>query len=210
MISFTKFLQEGEEILTRYMTPQIGSFQRIQDIQKTWHFVCSCVRCVDPSELGECCEGIDHWEYRRVLREYDECRQMPGSVSRLHAPQTSHCHRSEKELKYSTKTKIIEGSPWTCLHCGKTVGVSKVHSIVNAAVKIIGTNRNGNNELLLDTIQTLEQTLHQNHYLIIGLKEIIIQRLMTNIRKQTGTFQYPPFFFSLGTVNLVFFGGFYW
>ena len=109
---------------------------------------------------------------------------------------------------YFTKTKIIEGSPWTCLQCGKTVGVSKVHSIVNAAVKIIGTNRNGNNELLLDTIQTLEQTLHQNHYLIIGLKEIIIQRLMTNIRKQTGTFQYPPFFFSLGTVNLVFSGGF--
>ena len=93
------------------MTPQIGSFQRIQDIQKTWHFVCQCVRCVDPSELGECGDGIDHWEYRRVLREYDECRQMSTSLSRLHAPQTSHCHRSGMELKTFLKNKNNSRKP---------------------------------------------------------------------------------------------------
>ena len=66
------------------------------------------------------------------------------------------------------------------------MGVSKIHSIVNSAVKIIGAKRDENNEVLLETIESLEQALHQNHYLIMGLKEIIIQRLMRNIRKKTG------------------------
>ena len=84
----------------------------------------------------------------------------------------------------------IPGSPWSCLCCGKTVGVSTIHSIVNAAVKIIGTKRDESNEVLLETIEILEQALHQNHYLILGLKEIIIQRLMTNIRKKTGIYEF--------------------
>ena len=37
-------IQAGDQIWTRYTIPQIGSYQRIQDIQKTWHFVCTCVR----------------------------------------------------------------------------------------------------------------------------------------------------------------------
>ena len=83
----------------------------------------------------------------------------------------------------------MTGSPWSCLSCGKTVGVSKIHSIINSAVKLIGANRDGDNALLLETITTLEVSLHQNHYLIIGLKEIIIQRLMRNIRKQKGIYE---------------------
>ena len=43
----------GEEVSTRYTTPQIGSYQRIMDIQKTWHFVCQCPRCLDPIEFGD-------------------------------------------------------------------------------------------------------------------------------------------------------------
>ena len=92
-------------------------------------------------------------------------------------------------LKYLILLFDIPGSPWSCLGCGKTVGVSKIHSIVNSAVKIIGTKRDEDNEVLLETIEILEQTLHQNHYLIIGLKEIIIQRLMRNIRKKTGIYE---------------------
>ena len=45
-------INEGDQIWTRYTTPQIGSYQRVMDIQKTWHFVCKCPRCLDPSELG--------------------------------------------------------------------------------------------------------------------------------------------------------------
>merc|ERR1712110_1172570 len=146
-------IKAGEEILTRYTTPQIGSFQRVEDIQKTWHFVCGCVRCRDPSELGSMMSGVKC-----------ETELCPG----LMLP----------------RRPTVSGSPWSCLSCGKTVGVSKIHSIINSAVKLIGANRDGDNDLLLETVTTLEVSLHQNHYLIIGLKEIIIQRLMRNIRKQ--------------------------
>ena len=43
----------GEEVSTRYTTPQLGSHQRVQDIQRTWHFVCQCPRCLDPTEFGK-------------------------------------------------------------------------------------------------------------------------------------------------------------
>ena len=57
-------------------------------------------------------------------------------------------------------------------------------------MKIIGSKRDESNEVLLETIEMLEQALHQNHYLCIGLKEIIIQRLMKNIRKKTGIYEF--------------------
>ena len=94
-----------------------------------------------------------------------------------------------KKRKSNFNLFHVTGSPWSCLSCGKTVGVSKIHSIINSAVKLIGANRDGDNDLLLETVTTLEVSLHQNHYLIIGLKEIIIQRLMRNIRKQKGIYE---------------------
>ena len=43
----------GDQIWTRYTTPQLGSSQWVRDLQQTWHFVCGCQRCTDPTELGE-------------------------------------------------------------------------------------------------------------------------------------------------------------
>ena len=46
-------ISAGDQIWTRYTTPQLGSSQRVRDLQQTWHFVCGCQRCTDPTELGE-------------------------------------------------------------------------------------------------------------------------------------------------------------
>ena len=52
LLNFKYFLKIlGETIWTRYTTPQIGNFQRVEDIQKTWHFTCTCARCSDPTGL---------------------------------------------------------------------------------------------------------------------------------------------------------------
>ena len=126
-----------------------------------------------------------------VFRKHDECSEMrDDTVFWLPFTEASHCDRSVKLSPISSFFVFdIPGSPWSCLGCGKTVGVSKINSIVNSALKIIGTKRDENNEVLLETIEKLEQALHHNHYLIIGLKEIIIQRLMRNIRKKTGIYE---------------------
>ena len=53
LLNFKYFLKIlGETIWTRYTTPQIGNFQRVEDIQKTWHFSCTCARCCDPTGMN--------------------------------------------------------------------------------------------------------------------------------------------------------------
>lgn len=42
----------GEEITTRYTTPQWGTLRRQQMLQRQWFFSCGCRRCRDPTEFG--------------------------------------------------------------------------------------------------------------------------------------------------------------
>lgn len=45
-------IKKGEEITTRYTTPQLGTMRRQQLVQSQWYFTCQCKRCLDPTELG--------------------------------------------------------------------------------------------------------------------------------------------------------------
>ena len=84
-----------------------------------------------------------------------------------------------------------EGSPWKCDGCGKVVGVSAIQNKLKVILDIIAKNRYKDNQSLLKVVSMLEKSLHPNHYLILGIKEIIIQRLMQSIssyklRKDSG------------------------
>ena len=82
-----------------------------------------------------------------------------------------------------TQVQFCLGSPWSCDSCHKTVGVSMVKDKINDVLDIIAKNRNEDNPRMLTVISDLEEVLHPNHYLILGLKEIVIQRLMKRIAK---------------------------
>jgi len=142
-------IRRGEEVSTRYTTPQLGSHQRVLDIQKTWHFVCQCPRCLDPTEFGS----------------------MMSAVK---------CELCEAGYLLPRLPTVI-GSPWRCDGCGKVVGVSLVQSKLKGVLDVIAENRQEDNQSLLKVISLLEKSLHPNHYLILGIKEIIIQRLMQSI-----------------------------
>ena len=45
-------IKMGEQIYTRYTTPQLGTIRRQQVLQKQWYFACDCKRCKDPTECG--------------------------------------------------------------------------------------------------------------------------------------------------------------
>ena len=75
------------------------------------------------------------------------------------------------------------GSPQCCQDCQKKVGAKMIEARINSAVKLIKEKRDGDNESLLCLAAQLEQdSLHANHYLIVGIKEIVIQRLMSSLR----------------------------
>jgi len=148
-------IKAGDQIWTRYTTPQIGSYQRIMDIQKTWHFVCLCARCKDPTELG----------------------------SMMSAVKCDFCKDKGDEGFLLPKLPTVIGSPWSCSNCKKTVGVIKIQTKIKQALDEIAKYRDNDNDALLSVVTNLEKQLHHNHYLILGVKEIIIQRLMKSIAK---------------------------
>ena len=82
-----------------------------------------------------------------------------------------------------TTVTLCPGSPWLCGGCGKVVGVSSVQERLRAVLETIARRRDEDNTALVEVISSLGSSLHPNHYLILGIKEIIIQRLMLSIAK---------------------------
>ena len=82
-----------------------------------------------------------------------------------------------------TTVTLVPGSPWLCGGCGKVVGVSSVQERLRAVLETIARRRDEDNTALVEVISSLGTVLHPNHYLILGIKEIIIQRLMLSIAK---------------------------
>eukprot|EP00096_Caligus_rogercresseyi_P012004 TRINITY_DN4904_c0_g1_i1.p1 TRINITY_DN4904_c0_g1~~TRINITY_DN4904_c0_g1_i1.p1 ORF type:complete len:441 (+),score=50.23 TRINITY_DN4904_c0_g1_i1:35-1324(+) len=89
-------ISKGEEIYTRYVTPQLGTFRRQQLLQTNWHFACACRRCSDPTEFGthlntlscDACPGILLPENPLDLKSNWNCSNCEsqkdhGRVSRL-------------------------------------------------------------------------------------------------------------------------------
>jgi len=140
-------IKKGETIWTRYTTPQIGNFQRVSDIQKTWHFTCTCDRCTDPTEFGTMMSGLICGP---------EC---PGILLPI-------------------KSTFV-GSPWSCTECKRKLGVLAIQKITKEVIDRIGDKRHSSNQELINLIDELSGTvLHKNHYLLIGIKEILLQRMI--------------------------------
>ena len=55
---------------------------------------------------------------------------------------------------------------------------------MNSVLRRVKSRRDDDNESLLELTLELEQVLHRDHYIIIGIKEIIFQRLSQKIRQQ--------------------------
>merc|ERR1712080_366266 len=82
------------------------------------------------------------------------------------------------------RAPTVLGGPWTCGSCSKTVGVHAIQAVMRDALDQIAARRDGSTDSLLDLGTQLGSTLlHPNHYLIIGIKESIIQRQRCIIRK---------------------------
>jgi len=178
-------IKEGEQIWTRYTTPQLGSYQRVADLKKTWHFTCTCPRCVDPSELGSMMSAV----------RCSSCSPTKSSTSSNTTNSSTDNKTNEantnKESSCSScpgfllpRAPTLVGGPWTCDSCNRTLGASAVQGVIRDVLVKIKAGREAGNQTILNLVTELGQTrLHPNHYLLLGLKEIVIQRLMSTVRQ---------------------------
>ena len=146
-------IKEGEEITTRYTTPQLGTMRRQQLVQSQWYFTCQCKRCLDPTELGtqansamcpNCSSGII----------------VPATPTNL----TSHwtCDSCDKETSATHVMRIL----------------LKVEAEISQAE---GLHVLQNKKELLEKIisDNSGKTLHPHHFLLTGAREKLIQSIMS-------------------------------
>merc|ERR1719382_411771 len=76
------------------------------------------------------------------------------------------------------RAPTLVGGPWTCNTCKRTLGASAVQGVIREVLESIKAGRDAGNSTILNLVSKgrLNQTsLHPNHYLLLGLKEIVIQ-----------------------------------
>jgi len=147
-------IKKGEEITTRYTTPQLGTMRRQQLVQSQWYFTCQCKRCLDPTELGS----------------HTNSAMCPNCQDGIILPQqptnlTSNwiCDKCGEE-KLTSATHVMRL-------------LLKVEAEISQAE---GLHILENKKKLLERIinENSGKTLHPNHFLLTGAREKLIQSIM--------------------------------
>lgn len=169
-------IREKEEITTRYFGPWEGQPSRQLKIGQNWNFVCNCLRCKDPSDLGT----------------YFSAIVCPNCSTQMTCTGSSETD-SNSSLKYHNSNHYgyllpidcqLLGTPWQCQSCGQKKCVSDIQSIlkdVEATMDSIKKdilekmNEDGSNivnriKSYTDQIQT---SIHPNHFLLFQFKKWI-------------------------------------
>ena len=146
-------IAKGEEITTQYMpTTSKGTYYRRKEMEQMWCFQCSCILCRDPTESGTmfsalkcpvCCEGED-----------------------------------SEEGYFLPMDPLNPESTWKCKVCSFTEGINDIdqqniemEKLLDAGIRKAKVTDDGDVPELKHLLVTFQETFHENHYLIIRLKQ---------------------------------------
>ncbi len=138
----------GAEITTRYICSFDCLPGRRNKIWQNWRFVCRCVRCSDPTDLGT------HFSSLR-------CRACPTGYLRPSAPASISASASSSDLE-------LLNPLWRCDGCDATVGPRHVTERLldyERTMKVGFFSSRG------DLEEYLSQEVHPNHFLICTLMQ---------------------------------------
>jgi hypothetical protein len=170
----TKILK-GQEITTRYVGINVGAPTRSLMLEDHWSFICRCKRCLDPTELGT---------YASALR----CFNCGPESDALVLPSVNNLDGSK-------------ASKWCCNTCELELNNGQVESLVDTGLRIIkmnwvnlgDPNRFKNNtsdppevKLLEHVTKELSYIFHNNHYLVMQVKFVLL-KLLTSHSSQCQT-----------------------
>ena len=170
-------IKKGEEITTRYLGPWEGQPNRQLKIQRNWKFICNCVRCQDPSDLGTYFSAIKCRKCSNIFPNNETCPVRNGNNS----------NETENECEYFLPVDSqILGSPWKCTRCEKKKTVTEIDNILQKIEKIVESMKS---EIMCcvkivspDTVQVidtsvkkLEELVHPNHFIVFQFKKWVLK-----------------------------------
>ena len=144
-------IKKGEEITTQYMpTTSKGTYYRRKEMEQMWCFRCSCVLCKDPTEAGT-------------------------MFSALKCPV---CGSDENDGHLLPMDSLNPDSTWRCKICNFTqtstevmTQVNEMESLLDCSLQSYQIAEDGDAPELKETLLSLQEVFHENHFLIVRLKQ---------------------------------------
>jgi len=145
-------IKKGEHISINYSDPMWGSANRQLHLAETKYFICSCPRCVDPTELGTMFSSI-------------RCPQCTADTGYLVPNTPGHADLLEVQ------------ADWRCVSCSKTQPAKFVNAVTQSIGEELVSLEKGSIEGCQSFIKKHSQNLHPNHYYLMDIKLALCQMI---------------------------------
>ena len=172
------FIKKGQEITTRYFDPLVGQPGRQLVIEKSWKFICNCLRCHDPSESGTyfsaiLCQSCTEKNEVDTDSKQGENGEVNDNKSERHGyllPKDTHSLQKE----------------WMCDKCGEEKSLRDVEHVLSSIkdimdqikAQILAIMNKKSVDLvryLQRSVELLKEHLHPNHFLIFHYKIWVLE-----------------------------------
>ena len=171
-------IQKDAEITTRYVDPWEGQPSRQLKIGRNWNFICNCLRCKDPSDLGTYFSAIACQKCANYISSNERC-ETKSSAYIGNAISNNHGYLLPIDCQY------IE-TQWQCMNCEENKSVRDIEDLLKDVVKSVQLVKQDilvqmeeDFPKVVDTIKSsidLFHTLvHPNHFLLYQFKKWITE-----------------------------------
>ena len=164
-------INANDEITTRYFGPWIGQPSRQLKIEQNWKFICNCLRCKDPSDLGTYFSAV-------------KCQTCSNQNLENETFQNGSFNGTSTLSGYILPIDVqVLGTTWKCNSCSKKHSVTDIECILN---EVEGSLKNIESEIcnalfkkqlsnvtlcIQESSNMLQEKLHPNHYIMFQFKK---------------------------------------
>ena len=172
------FIKKGQEITTRYFDPLVGQPGRQLVIEKSWKFICNCLRCQDPAELGTYFSAI-------LCQSCTEKNEVDTDSKQAKNGEVND-NKSERHGYLLPKVTHSLQKEWMCDKCGEEKCLRDVEHVLSSIkdimdqikAQILALMNKKSVDLvryLQRSVELLKEHLHPNHFLIFHYKIWVLE-----------------------------------
>ena len=166
-------IKKGQEITATYTHTLSGTMYRQKHLMDSKYFICQCVRCKDPTELGShfssfYCQNCSNQVKTRIY-------------SNSHLLKCTQFYLNELKLtRIYSKGLVMSTDPtnvfavWKCNACQHSLKAKEVEEIVETLEKEVA-NLPLERDFYEEKLNTLAKLLHENHHIMIDIKFTLVQ-----------------------------------
>ena len=171
-------IQQNEEITTRYVDPWEGQPSRQLKIGQNWNFICNCLRCKDPSDLGTYFSAVVCQSCSNYISSNERCENKSSTY-------ISSAISNNLGYLIPIDCQYIE-TDWQCKNCGEKKCLRYIEGLLKGVVKDVELVKQ---DILVQmkedlpkvvdeiksSIDLFHTLVHPNHFLLYQFKKWVTE-----------------------------------